>query len=408
MLSQDLVASHLKAALRSYHRTSSLETSPLVELLGLSASPGGSLAQALRERLRALLEKLRPAADIPLDSPGGLDYRILWLRYIQRQTQVIVCDELSIGSSSYYRHHRRALEALTSMLWDEIKQRESSAMASPSLTADPVLREARRLAAAARRVPNDQDDFLDQLGQTVSPLALQEGKTFAIEHRGDLPPAILDPGVLNQVVVGLIGAMFALKDIRSLTLRVEPDNDHTCWQLLGKPGARPCRRQIEAQPGISLARALMEAIGGELTLDEGPAGGLQIVLRLSDSPLPRTLLVIDDDPDLARLVQLYLQDENILVRDAHDAASLQEQLAAARPDVILLDLLMPAWDGWRILRYLKAAESTAAIPIIVCSVLTQPRLAMALGAHSVLQKPLAQGQFVTAIRQVLHPGHSRG
>ena len=116
---------------------------------------------------------------------------------------------------------------------------------------------------------------------------------------------------------------------------------------------------------------------------------------------PKRLLVIDDDVDMARLCQLYLDRLGFSVSGAHDSETLEAQLAGALPDVVILDILMPRWDGWTILRRLRTSALMAEVPIIVCSVITRPELALALGANKVLQKPVTQETLVTAIQEVL-------
>jgi CheY-like chemotaxis protein len=62
--------------------------------------------------------------------------------------------------------------------------------------------------------------------------------------------------------------------------------------------------------------------------------------------------------------------------------------------------MMPGLDGWQVLKRLKTEESTREIPVIICSVFDDPRLARSLGATQLLPKPLQRDAFIEAIRQV--------
>jgi CheY-like chemotaxis protein len=65
--------------------------------------------------------------------------------------------------------------------------------------------------------------------------------------------------------------------------------------------------------------------------------------------------------------------------------------------VILLDAVIPGRDGWELLLELKRSRETREIPVVLCSVLDEPGLALSLGAASYLHKPIDQAQLVGAL-----------
>ena len=82
----------------------------------------------------------------------------------------------------------------------------------------------------------------------------------------------------------------------------------------------------------------------------------------------RKLVLIDDDADMRALTRLMLSRNNSL--EIIEAGSGEQGLAAvrqARPDIVLLDLMLPDIDGWDVCRRLKADPQTAGIPIIILS-----------------------------------------
>ena len=121
---------------------------------------------------------------------------------------------------------------------------------------------------------------------------------------------------------------------------------------------------------------------------------------------PTTILVVEDDPDVARLIARHLQKAGYVVREAHSAEDALAAVAAAPPDLITLDLNLPAMQGDELARRLHADPLTSDIPIIVVSALAEDPALMNLGAY-VLPKPIDQQALVGAVAQMLH-GPERG
>jgi len=71
------------------------------------------------------------------------------------------------------------------------------------------------------------------------------------------------------------------------------------------------------------------------------------------------------------------------------------------PQIIVLDVMMPQTDGWRVLSRLRQHPLTSNIPVIVCTILAQEALALSLGANAFLRKPVTRQAFLAALdRQV--------
>ena len=68
-----------------------------------------------------------------------------------------------------------------------------------------------------------------------------------------------------------------------------------------------------------------------------------------------------------------------------------------QPDIIVLDVMMPQKDGWEVLQTLHNSEATRHIPVIVCSVLDDARLALSLGAVDHLAKPVTRSRLLQAL-----------
>lgn len=83
------------------------------------------------------------------------------------------------------------------------------------------------------------------------------------------------------------------------------------------------------------------------------------------SAVASQILVVDDEPDVARIMAINLEFEGYRVRVAYDGKQALEEVSREKPDCILLDIMMPEVDGWEVLRRLKSDPETSSIPVIV-------------------------------------------
>lgn len=117
-------------------------------------------------------------------------------------------------------------------------------------------------------------------------------------------------------------------------------------------------------------------------------------------PKPR-ILVVDDEPDLVMVLKIGLETEGYDVLTASDG---EQGLALARqsmPDLLVLDLMLPRMDGYKVCRALKFDERYKKIPIFILSARsgeTDRRLALELGADEFHSKPYNMRELVGRIR----------
>jgi CheY-like chemotaxis protein len=87
--------------------------------------------------------------------------------------------------------------------------------------------------------------------------------------------------------------------------------------------------------------------------------------QASGKGTPRRVLVVDDDPAVSDMVSQLLENSHTIVESASDGQQALEVIYASPPDVILLDLLMPRMDGFKVIEKLHEQPGTSQIPIIV-------------------------------------------
>jgi two-component system, cell cycle response regulator DivK len=115
---------------------------------------------------------------------------------------------------------------------------------------------------------------------------------------------------------------------------------------------------------------------------------------------PKTVLVVEDDPEIAAMLVSVLQDHGYRALAAHTGVEAVEIARAERPDLISLDLFLPGLTGQDALHLLKASEETAVIPVIAVSAFLEilsPGDRSALVA--LLPKPLEIDELLTAVER---------
>src|SRR5205807_3282884 len=85
----------------------------------------------------------------------------------------------------------------------------------------------------------------------------------------------------------------------------------------------------------------------------------------SANPLPERILVVDDDRDICRSIEVVLRLEGYDVRIAHEGEDAMEQATRAQPDLVLLDMMMPGIDGYEVTKRLRHDPRTATASIIM-------------------------------------------
>ena len=114
------------------------------------------------------------------------------------------------------------------------------------------------------------------------------------------------------------------------------------------------------------------------------------------------VLVIDDNEDILHLIQRYLTDTVyyfVGARNSDEALNLAKEL---NPRAVLMDVMLPGIDDWELLGRLRAHPTLQGVPIIVCTILPQEELALALGAAAYLRKPINREVLLATLDQQVH------
>jgi len=116
------------------------------------------------------------------------------------------------------------------------------------------------------------------------------------------------------------------------------------------------------------------------------------------------ILVVDDDRDIVRLVRSYLEKAGYQVLTAYDGESALQVLRSEKPQLLILDLMLPDRDGWDVARMVRADSNIAATPIIMLTARVEDNdkiVGLEIGADDYITKPFNPREVVARVRALL-------
>jgi CheY-like chemotaxis protein len=291
--------------------------------------------------------------------------------------------ELAISERQAYRDLRQGQISVAELLWDAPVLTQERTGASLS----PIQVEVERLRDNFRAV--DLVGLLHMAQKVVQQLAYQYETPLNIALPDTSVTLKVNVPIAQQVLVDLLS--YCIKQAQSHTLQVTLEKSDQqlklCLRYVRHVNAADTPLRMTHIP--QLTEQLKWQILQQRRQDEMV---IQLVLRASRS----TLMIIDDNEDLAELVARYLTGSNYDIL-AYDSSP--EGLRRARetlPTAILLDVMMPEMNGWEFLQRLRTYPETETIPVIICSVIHDVELAYSLGASYLIPKPMTQDRLFEA------------
>ncbi len=122
------------------------------------------------------------------------------------------------------------------------------------------------------------------------------------------------------------------------------------------------------------------------------------------SAAPAVILIVEDDPEIRQLVSELMRREGFEVEAAEDAAAMDVILGRVRPDLVILDLMLPGEDGLSICRRLRAQHALPILMLTAKSDEIDRVVGLEMGADDYLVKPFGPRELVARVRAVLRRG----
>ncbi len=120
--------------------------------------------------------------------------------------------------------------------------------------------------------------------------------------------------------------------------------------------------------------------------------------------MAQRILVVDDDKEIVRLVQAYLEQAGFFVLTTYDGETALHTIRREKPDLVVLDLMLPDRDGWDITRIIRSDSMLANTPIIMLTARIEDAdkiIGLELGADDYIAKPFNPREVVARVRSVL-------
>jgi len=289
--------------------------------------------------------------------------------------------------------------------------------------------------------------FLGGVADIIRIRAEEKSLLFTYRPAPDLPAAVqVDQKRLRQVLLNLLGNAVKFSDRGEITLRVsctgvaEPGSyvrlhfeveDHgvgmnaaqlaRLFQPFEQVGDNR-RREEGVGLGLTISQQLIHLMGGEIQVrsEAGKGSVFWFALDLPciapaaapveqrlpvgyDGP-PRKVLVVDDVPQNRVMLMDVLMPLGLEVLDAENGQECLDLLAAGRPDLIVMDVMMPVMDGWETTRRIRSQPDLAGIPIIIVTASAasdDEQKSYAAGADAYLAKPIALDRLLETIGKLL-------
>jgi len=116
------------------------------------------------------------------------------------------------------------------------------------------------------------------------------------------------------------------------------------------------------------------------------------------------IVLVEDDEDMARLIEYKLSKEGFKVIWRSDGVAGLDEIKKNRPDLAILDVMLPKMDGFQVLKYLKNSDDTRSIPVIMLTAKGQEKdivKGFESGVEDYLTKPFRPAELLLRVKKVL-------
>ncbi|MBQ6698761.1 MAG: response regulator transcription factor [Oscillospiraceae bacterium] len=117
--------------------------------------------------------------------------------------------------------------------------------------------------------------------------------------------------------------------------------------------------------------------------------------------MPTRVLIIEDDPNIAELISLYLEKDGFDVTLASDGKAGVDTFFSIHPDIVLLDIMLPEMDGWEVCREIRKSDKTPIIMLTAKDETADKVTGLELGADDYISKPFDMKEVIARIHAVL-------
>ncbi|CAN0309340.1 unnamed protein product, partial [Phaeothamnion confervicola] len=215
--------------------------------------------------------------------------------------------------------------------------------------------------------------------------------------------------------------------VKDSGMGIAPEHHQRIFEKFGQVDTSETREIKGSGLGLPIARSIVEAHKGTLTVDSDLGRGASFVVRVpfvADSakeapvaipgepspeaaeephqpPQERSVLVVDDEVNIRRFLRHILEQEGYDVLEAASGKEALQRASREKPNLILLDLRLGDMTGFEILEELKQKSDTRDIPVVILSIIQDKEQGFRLGASDFLNKPVDREKLIDRISRLI-------
>ena len=298
-------------------------------------------------------------------------------------------------------------------------------------------------------------EFIDRAAKATSGLFTKKDLALIIDIEEGLPDVTGDRDRLIQVLINLISNAVKFTDSGSVTCRarlkdgeimvsiidtgigIAEENQEKVFEKFKQVGDTLTDKPKGTGLGLPICRQIVEHHGGRIWVESELGQGSNFtftlpvqkesaapvcksdidsfVKQLKDHVLPPTpsgerkskILVADDDASIRALLRQELEAEGYSVREAKDGMETVGEVKSDRPDLIILDVMMPGMNGFDVAAVLKNDPVTMNIPIVILSVIEDQGRGYRIGVDRYFTKPVNTEVLLREIGVLISQGRSK-
>jgi len=391
-----------------------LRESPLVTLFCLDEKRDPPTA--LRRILVNAIESLKPGSQVPLKAKAWQSYQTLYTRYVEQYTQMEATSVLGLSVRHLRRVEVRAIETLAVYLWDHFdleakwREREDALPTQPAQMPEASVKTPSRsqeLRWLEESLPSESVD-IDQLMKGVLDLVQSVARELDVrlvhQFSDNLLLLMIQRTVARQALLTVCVAAVRSVPGGEVTIRTSLRDSEIRIDIRATASqGTPLAGKTDAEQ-LEIARQLVDLSGGTFEITRNKGGEQLFDAAITLSTVERIpVLVVDDNEDTLQLLDRYLSNSRYRFIGTSDPERAVPLAAQSSPGIVVLDVMLPGVDGWELLGRLHAHPQLCDVPIIVCSIVPQEQLAMALGAANFVPKPFSRDEFLSALDRQLEP-----
>lgn len=289
--------------------------------------------------------------------------------------------------------------------------------------------------------------FLEDIRAMILPLVEKKGNVFVLNCSPDVTTMKTDATKLRQTILNLISNSSKFTEKGTIELAVSTFvRSNSPWikfevsdtgigmtneqlgklfQAFSQADASTTKKFGGTGLGLYLTKYLCQILGGDIAVESEYGQGSVFTIDLPKvcephadivvqnrklKTLPaeqvhndkKSILIIDDDPNIHEAIDAEIRPEGFITLHAYDGVEGVKLAKKHKPDLILLDIVMPIMDGWSTLVSLKSEIAIKDIPVIMLSVVKDKDLGYALNASDFLIKPPSKNILLGVINKHLH------